>query len=92
MGTREREYSHSINSNKYVLTLQNEEMYNIARFTASYREQNIPSKEILDFIGRFIAINIVPFSALETTQAKFYAQCMSWMEDIRSNHSMQKAR
>lgn len=72
-------------ANEYMLTLQNEDMYNLARFTASYREQSISSKEMQRLISRFIAVNIVPFSALEATQPKFHANCVEWMTDIRDN-------
>lgn len=72
-------------ANEYVLTITNDDMYNIARFTASYREQSIDSKEAMRIIKGFIANNIVPFSVLETSQTKFYANCITWMEDIRNS-------
>jgi death on curing protein len=72
-------------ANGYVLTLQNTDMYDLAKVTASYREQAIKPKDMLALISKFVATNTVPFSALKTTQSKFYATCMQWRRDIRTH-------
>jgi death-on-curing family protein len=72
-------------ANEYVLTISNKDMYNLARFTASYREQRISSKEMMAKITTFIVNNIVPFSSLRSSQPKFYLDCRVIMRDIRDN-------
>jgi hypothetical protein len=56
-------------ANGYVLTISNEDMYRLARLTASYREskdQPISAKEMMALIAEFIEQNLVPFSVLRT--------------------------
>ncbi len=76
-------------ANEHVLTLPNDDMYNLAKVTASYREGGVAPKEMFDVIAKTIALNMVPFKALRTAQPKFYLQCKEWTKFLRS-HSLNR--
>lgn len=72
-------------ANEYVLTIPNDDMYDLARLTASYREQSKSPKEMLALLGSWIELTLVPFERLKTTQSRFHEQCARWAKDIREN-------
>jgi prophage maintenance system killer protein len=72
-------------ANSFVLTMTNEDMYGLARVTASYRESGISSKAMMALIAGFVKHNMVAFSALRASQSRFYAQCVEWRRFIRDH-------
>lgn len=74
-------------ANGYMLTIPNDDMYDLARLTASYREQNISPKDMLELISKWVETNLASFSSLRISQSKFYKVCLQWGRDIR-NHPL----
>lgn len=72
-------------ANENVLTIPNDDMYRLARLTASYREADRAPKEIMGLLSAYIARNLVPFSVLRNAQSKFYARCVEWRRSIREH-------
>jgi len=70
-------------ANAYVLTIANDDMYDLARLTASYREKGTSPKDMVDLITDYIELNLVPFSVLRNSQPKFYGDCTEWRRYIR---------
>jgi death-on-curing family protein len=72
-------------ANGYVLTIPNHDMYDLARVTASYREQGTSAKDMMTLVAGYVGENLVPYARLRNSQTKFYSRCVKWQNEIRSH-------